>query len=117
VICITRRNIELKRKFSGDSIRVSLRFGFPGSQRHIPCLSLRSARAKIRRLVANGENESDAALVEAVDRERSALVEHRFGVDWPTRSTYDRMINPATGEDNAISTILHAMYRVEQGRR
>jgi hypothetical protein len=29
----------------------------------------------------------------------------------------DLMINTAIGEDNAISTILHAMYRVQQGKR
>ena len=75
----------------------------------MPCLSLRAVRGENRGLVANDKNESDAALVEAVNRERSAAVKHYFGVDGPTRSTYDRMINTATGEDNAISTILHAM--------
>jgi cytidylate kinase len=50
---------------------------------------------KIRRLVADGKNESDAALIEAVDRERSAFVKYYFGVDGPTRSTYDLMINTA----------------------
>ncbi len=72
---------------------------------------------KIRRLISNGKSESDASLVEAVDHERSAFVRHYFGVDWPTRSTYDLMINTAIGEDNAISTILHAMHRMQQGRR
>ena len=62
-----------------------------------------------RRLVANDKNESDAALVEAVNCETSVSVKHYFGVDGPTRSTYDLMINIAIGEDNAISTILHAM--------
>jgi cytidylate kinase len=72
---------------------------------------------KIRRLISNGKSESDASLVEAVDHERSAFVRHYFGVDWPTRSTYDLMINTAIGEDNAISTILHAMHRMQQGRK
>jgi CMP/dCMP kinase len=72
---------------------------------------------KVRRLISNGKSESDASLVEAVDHERSAFVRHYFGVDWPTRSTYDLMINTAIGEDNAISTILHAMHRMQQGRR
>lgn len=71
---------------------------------------------RIRHLIANGESESDAALVEAVDRERSAFVKHYFGVDWPTRSAYDLMINTSMGEDNAISTILHTMGRLQQGR-
>jgi len=79
---------------------------FPGSQRHIPCLSLRAARGENRGLVANDKNESDAALVAAVNRDRSAFVKHYFGVDGPTRSTCDLMINTATGEDSAISTIL-----------
>jgi len=117
VICSTRRNIALKRRSSRDSIRVSLRSGFfPDRNDTFHVFSLRAAREKIRRLVANGKNESDAALVEAVDRERSASVKHSFGVDGTTRSTYDLMINTATGEDNAISTILHAMDRVEQGK-
>jgi cytidylate kinase len=72
---------------------------------------------KVQRLIANGKKESDAALVEAVDRDRSFFVKHYFGVDWPTRSTYDLMINTAIGEDNTISTILHAMYQVQQGKR
>jgi cytidylate kinase len=70
---------------------------------------------RIRHLIANGKSESDAALVEAVDRERSAFVKHYFGVDWPTRSVYDLMINTAMGEDNAISTILHTMRRLQPG--
>lgn len=72
---------------------------------------------RIRHLIANGKSESDAALVEAVDRERSAFVRHYFGVEWPTRSAYDLMINTAIGEDTAISTILHTMRRMQRGRR
>jgi cytidylate kinase len=71
---------------------------------------------RIRHLVANGKSASDAALVETVDRERSVFVKRYFGVDWPTRSAYDLMINTAIGEDNAISTILHTMCRVQRGR-
>lgn len=72
---------------------------------------------RIRRLIANGKSASDATLVEAVDQERSAFVKHYFGSDWPTRSFYDLMINTAIGEDNVVSTILHAMCQVENGRR
>jgi len=72
---------------------------------------------KIRRLVANGKDESEIEFVEAVDRERSAFVKHYFGADWPTRSYYDLMINTAIGEDNVVSTILHTMHRIEDGRR
>jgi cytidylate kinase len=72
---------------------------------------------RIRRLVANGKSASDADLVEAVDRERSAFVKHYFGSDWPTRSFYDLMINTTIGEDNVVSTILHAMLQMEKGKR
>jgi hypothetical protein len=72
---------------------------------------------RIRRLIENGKSESEADLVEAVDRERSAFVKHYFSADWPTRSFYDLMINTAIGEENVISTILHAMCQVQQGRK
>jgi cytidylate kinase len=72
---------------------------------------------RIRRLIANGKSASDADLVEAVDRERSAFVKHYFGADWPTRSFYDLMINTTIGEDNAVSTILHTMLQMEKGKR
>ena len=72
---------------------------------------------KIRRLVANGKHESEIELIEAVDRERRTFVNRYFGADWPTRSYYNLMINTAIGEDNVISTILHTMNRIEDGRR
>jgi hypothetical protein len=76
-----------------------------------------SRAERIRRLIANGKSEADVDIVEAVDRERTAFVKHYFGADWPTRSFYDLMINTAIGEDNVISTILHAMLGVDEGRR
>jgi cytidylate kinase len=72
---------------------------------------------RIRRLIANGKSESETGLVEAVDRERSAFVKHYFGADWPTRSFYDLMINTAIGEDNTVSTILHTMFLMQEGKR
>jgi cytidylate kinase len=72
---------------------------------------------RIRRLIANGKSESEAKLVEAVDRERGQFVKTYFGADWPTRSFYDLMINTAIGEDNVVSTILHTMLLVEEARR
>ena len=75
-----------------------------------------SREERVRRLIANGKSEADVDVVEAVDRERAAFVKHYFGAQWPTRSFYDLMINTAIGEDNVVSTILHAMLRVEEGR-
>jgi cytidylate kinase len=72
---------------------------------------------KIRRLVANGKHESEIELIESVDRERRTFVNRYFGADWPTRSYYNLMINTAIGEDNVISTILHTMNRIDDGRR
>jgi Cytidylate kinase-like family len=72
---------------------------------------------RIRRLIAHGRSAADADVVEAVDRERVAFVKEYFGAHWPTRSFYDLMVNTAIGEDNVISTILHAMLRVDEGRR
>jgi hypothetical protein len=72
---------------------------------------------RIRRLIAHGKSEADAEVVEAIDREREAFVKQYFGAHWPTRSFYDLMINTAIGEENVISTILHAMLRVDEGRR
>lgn len=76
-----------------------------------------SRSERIRRLLANGKSESDAELVEAVDRERGAFVKTYFGGDWPTRSVYDVMINTAIGEHNCVATILHTMLLLEQGKR
>jgi len=72
---------------------------------------------RIRRLIANGNSEAEAEVVDAVDRERSTFVKHYFGTDWPNRSFYHLMINTAIGEDNAISTILHTMLQLEKGKR
>ena len=65
---------------------------------------------KIRRLMADGHSENDAAeLVDSVDRERIAYVKHYFNADWPTRSLYHMMINTVVGDDNVIEAIVHGM--------
>ncbi|MGC2198299.1 MAG: cytidylate kinase-like family protein [Terriglobales bacterium] len=65
---------------------------------------------KIRRLVANGTSQSEAAdLVDTVDRERMAFIKHYFNADWPTRSLYHLMINTAVGDEKVIATILNTM--------
>ena len=69
---------------------------------------------KIRRTVAGGQTEEDAAdRVDSVDRERSAYVKHYFNADWPTRSLYHVMLNTAVGNDPVVQTILDTMHLVE----
>jgi cytidylate kinase len=69
---------------------------------------------KIRRTVAGGHTEEDAAdRVDSVDRERSAYVKHYFNADWPTRSLYHVMLNTAVGNDPVVQTILDTMHLVE----
>ena len=69
---------------------------------------------KIRRTVAGGHTEEDAAdRVDSVDRERSVYVKHYFNADWPTRSLYHVMLNTAVGNDPVVQTILDTMHLVE----
>jgi cytidylate kinase len=69
---------------------------------------------KVRRIQSLGKSLQDAEdLVDTVDRERILFVKHYFGADWPTRSLYHVMINTAIGDQNVISTIRHAMRRLE----
>ena len=69
---------------------------------------------KIRRTVAGGHTEEDAAdRVDSVDRERIAYVKHYFNADWPTRSLYHVMLNTAVGNDPVVQTILDTMHLVE----
>ena len=63
--------------------------------------------AKIRRLVAEGASEEDAAeAVDVVDNERAAFVEKYFHMQWPNRSVYHAMLNTAIGIDKVIDEIL-----------
>jgi cytidylate kinase len=69
---------------------------------------------KIRRLMADGHSENDAAeLVDSVDRERIAYVKHYFNADWPTRSLYHLMLNTAVGNEAVNQTIVDTMRLVE----
>lgn len=62
---------------------------------------------KMRRTMAQGESERDAAsLLESVDRERAAFVRKYYGKEWPDRSLYNLMINTSTGDDAVITTLL-----------
>jgi cytidylate kinase len=69
---------------------------------------------KIRRLMADGHSENDAAeLVDSVDRERIAYVKHYFNADWPTRSLYHLMLNTAVGNEAVIQIMVDTMHLVE----
>jgi cytidylate kinase len=69
---------------------------------------------KIRRIMAEGHSEEDAAeQVDSVDRERVAYVKHYFNADWPTRSLYHVMLNTAVGNEPVVQTILDTMHLVE----
>jgi cytidylate kinase len=65
---------------------------------------------KMRRVLAQGESEKDAAdLLESVDRERAAFIKKYYGKIWPDRSLYNLMINTIAGDDIAIETILKSV--------
>jgi cytidylate kinase len=65
---------------------------------------------KMRRTLAQGESERDAAsLLESVDRERAAFVRKYYGKEWPDRSLYNLMINTRVGDEAVIATVLNAV--------
>jgi cytidylate kinase len=65
---------------------------------------------KMRRTLAQGESERDAAnLLESVDRERAAFVRKYYGKEWPDRWLYNLMINTKAGDEAVISTVLDAI--------
>jgi cytidylate kinase len=65
---------------------------------------------KMRRVVAQGEKERDAAhLLESVDRERAAFVRKYYGKIWPDRSLYNLMMNTRVGDDAVIASILNVV--------
>jgi cytidylate kinase len=69
---------------------------------------------KVRRTIADGNSRQDAEeLVDSVDRERAAYIQHYFDADWPTRSLYHVMLNTAMGNEPVIQTILDTMHLVE----
>lgn len=66
-----------------------------------------SRKEKVRRLISEGNTESDAErLIDTTDRERAAFVKTYFHVDWPDRSVYHAMINTASGDEGVIRAIL-----------
>jgi len=70
---------------------------------------------KVRRLIAGGKSESEAAqLVEAVDRDRAAFIKQYFAVDWPDRQLFQLMINSSIGTEAAVETILNSISMLEK---
>jgi len=72
---------------------------------------------KIRRLISEGQKETDAeVLVDTVDRERAAFIKNYFHADWPNRSLYHAMVNTDAGDETVIQAILrffqHPGYRL-----
>lgn len=66
-----------------------------------------SREEKIRRLVAEGNKQSQAeGLVDTVDRERSAFIKNYFNVEWPNREVYHAMINTGSGNETVVEAIL-----------
>ena len=67
-----------------------------------------SGRGKVRRLAGEGKTELEAkALVEAIDRERTAFIKKYFHVKWPNRWLYHAMLNTAAGNEMVIRAILN----------
>src|SRR5579863_136406 len=74
-----------------------------------------SEAEKLRRLVAIGKSEKEAAeLIRAIDHERSSFIKRYFGGDWPTRQLYHLMINAGMGDEKVIETILGAADILER---
>ena len=66
-----------------------------------------SSGAKIRRLILEGNSETNAiTLANTIDSERAAFIENYFHVEWPNRSLYHAMINTDLGEEMVIRAIL-----------
>jgi cytidylate kinase len=70
---------------------------------------------KMRRTLAQGESERDAAnLLESVDRERAAFVRKYYGKEWPDRWLYNLMINTKAGDEAVIATVLDAINLLDR---
>src|SRR5437868_3099981 len=71
-----------------------------------------SREQKIKRLVAEGNTETNAAaLVDIVDHERAAFIKNYFHVDWPDRSLYHAMINTDIGDEMVVRAMLAFLHQ------
>lgn len=74
-----------------------------------------SEAEKMRRLLATGKKEKEAAeLLRTIDHERSAFIKRYFGGDWPTRELYHLMINAEMGDEKVIETIFNTIEIFEK---
>jgi cytidylate kinase len=72
---------------------------------------------KMRRTLAQGETERDAAhLLESVDRERAAFIRKYYGKEWPDRSLYNVMINTRVGDDAVVAALLNVVEVLDAHR-
>ncbi len=71
-------------------------------------------REKVRRLVAEGKTEADAAaLVDTVDHERASFIKKYFHVKWPNRSLYHAMINTEVSDEMVVLAILSFLHQTQ----
>lgn len=74
-----------------------------------------SEAEKMRRLVAMGKKEKEAAeLLRTIDHERCAFIKRYFGGDWPTRELYHLMVNAGLGDEKVIETIFNTIAICEK---
>ena len=74
-------------------------------------------REKMRRLMAEGKTESEAAaLINSVDRDRTAFIRRYFHAQWPNRSLYHAMLNTAAGGETVILAILSFLHNKQHSR-
>jgi cytidylate kinase len=65
---------------------------------------------KIDRVEAIVKDRSEAErLVDTVDQNRSAFIEHYFGKDWPNRHLYHAMVNTVIGVEPSVNLILEML--------
>ncbi|HTU32853.1 MAG TPA: cytidylate kinase-like family protein [Candidatus Acidoferrum sp.] len=73
---------------------------------------------KIRRLKSIGQSEKEARqLIQEVDRERSAFINHYFHKDWPYRPLYNLMMNSKFGDEYVVHTVLRNIEALESMRQ
>jgi len=63
--------------------------------------------ARMHDRLAPGEDVE--AVMDSVDRERSAYIERHFGTDWTDRRLYHLMVNSTIGQPAVVATVLAAL--------
>ena len=72
------------------------------------CVFLYAPRTlKYQRVLAEVNNEVEARhLIDTVDQERAAFIQHYYKAEWPARHLYHAMLNTAAGDDATAEDIL-----------